>query len=108
MDEFSVEKIKEGLERERPEFLASLYEGQPKNWSPNPRTADIYCLGAWLRRRLSEMPITPERQIQLVWYFNRILRAEDDLFSVAAHVMEIAVSGRELEPHYASYFKSRR
>jgi hypothetical protein len=106
---YTAERVSEELKLEREEHEKALYLGQPPNWRPNPRTADIYCIGAWLRRRFAaNQSMTPERRIQLLIHFNRIVRAELDPYEPAAVVMNLAASGAELEPHYQTYSRAPR
>ncbi len=106
---YDAASVRSELEPHRPLYEAKLREGQPERWKADQRTTDLFCLGRWLNDVLTAMPdITEARRIQMLWYFNRTVRAEDDPFEVAAVVMNTALTGRELEPHYQTYSRRPR
>lgn len=95
--------IRAEMEPDRAKFEAQLREGQPPNYTPDQRTRDIWCLGKWIDQKLSG----DGRRIEMLLYFNRIVRAEEDVFEVVARVMNLHASGKPLEDHYQRFFRER-
>lgn len=95
-----VDLVREGYEKE-------LRASQPPNWSPDRRTLDVIFIGRWLSARFSGS-LTEDRRRELILYFGRIVRAEEDPFLAAEAVVDIGASGRELEEHYKTFFRERK
>lgn len=92
--------IKEEVDKYRGIYEAALKLGQPVNWNADQRTKDIWCIGKWMNGYLPE-----SRRIELLWYFNRIVRSEQDPFDAAQKVIDKFDSGAPLEPQYQKFTK---
>lgn len=101
---YDADTIKEKIELNRTRYEDLLRIGQAPNWQTDQRTRDLWCLGKWIDEELEGH----ERRIEIMWYFNRTVRAEQNPFEVAAVVMNKCYSGEVIEEHYKRYYHQRR
>jgi hypothetical protein len=101
---YNGKMIRAEMEPDRAKYEAQLMEGQPPRYTPDQRTRDIWCLGKWIDAKLEGQ----ERRIEMLWYFNRTVRAEEDPFEVAAVVMNTYANGEPLADWYQRYFRERK
>lgn len=100
---YNSEMIRADLEPARARYEAQLREGQTPHWIPDQRTKDLWCLGKWIDAKLSG----DTRRIEMLHYFNRIVRAEQDPFAVAAVVMNTHLNGTPLQDCYQRFYRER-
>jgi hypothetical protein len=91
---YTSESVKVSLAAKEDAYFAKLAIGQPPTWKCDQRTKDIFCLYQWLIDELTAVKCTDEDRRHMQWYFNRKSRAEDDLFSLAAKVMNDTLDGK--------------
>ncbi len=104
LDAPSVDDIVRAVARNRASYEAYIRQQNTKTWTPDQRTLDIYCLGRWLNDLLASGD--DENRRRLLWYFNRIVRAEQDPFEAMRQVLGCLNS--PLPTHYQTFSRSRR
>ncbi len=75
-------------------YLDRLMVNQPATWKCDDRTESTFILTQWL---IDEMTLLSDNDVDrraMLWYFDRKTRAEDDLYALAAKVMNDFVAGR--------------
>ena len=90
---YTTETVQASLAIKVDTYFARLSVGQPPTWKCDQRTKDLFCLYAWLMDELESLKCSDVDRRAMQWYFNRKARAEDDLFALAAKVMNKFVSG---------------
>jgi len=106
---YNKEQLLLELEPHKSRFEAKMREGQPPQWNANQRAIDIYCIGLFLIEKFeADVNLAEDRRHQLIWFFNRTVRAEDDPFIVGANVMDTYLSGKELAFYYQHSFIERK
>lgn len=90
-ERYNAQAVRAALESKRPLYEAKWAQGQPEGWIPSPRSMDIWCLSQWLLEMLAGLS-TGER-IHRLSYFNRKARAEEDLYEIAARVLNNELTG---------------
>jgi hypothetical protein len=91
---YTSETVQTSLALKVDEYFAKLSIGQPPTWKCDQRTKDIFCLYQWLIDELTAIKCADEDRRHMLWYFNRKSRAEDDLFSLTAKVMNDTLDGK--------------
>lgn len=66
---------------------------KPANWACDQQTRDFVCLSIWLREELTRIGIDELGRKTQEAQFNRYSRSTDDLFGLAAGIMNDAVAG---------------
>ena len=99
---YSSQGIRDAVDRDRERLFADWRVGRPEGWTTDGRTSDLVCLAKWLRLEMEAMGLDDAgRRVQEA-QFNRRSRSEDDLFQVAADVINDAAEGRidrDRRPH---------
>jgi hypothetical protein len=101
------EEIKYEVALVRCSYEDELKQSYPARWQSNQRTMDIYSIGRWVSDRYKGK-VSEDRRRELLWYFNRIVRAESNPFDAAALTILIGDSGQELAPYYKTFFRERK
>lgn len=101
---YDGDMVRAEIEPDRAKYEAQLREGQAPNYTPDQRTKDLWCLGKWINAKLDG----DDRRIELLWYFNRTVRAEEDPFVVAARVINKHLNGEPIEEVYTRFFRERK
>jgi len=95
-------RIRELVESDRERLFASYAVGRPPNWTCDARTRDTVCLSVWLREELTRIGLDDLGRRTLEGEFNRYSRSDNDLFDLAADIMNKAVANdidRDRRPH---------
>lgn len=90
------------IESDRESLFAHWSRGRPSNWSCDPRTRDLICTAEWLKRKLRSLVPDEIGRHVLESQFHRFSRSEDDLFSLAARIVNDAADDkidRDRRPH---------
>ena len=90
---YTTETVQASLAIKVDTYFARLSVGQPPTWKCDQRTKELFCIYAWLMDELEKLKCSDVDRRAMQWYFNRKARAEDDLFALAAKVMNKFVSG---------------
>jgi hypothetical protein len=81
------------IEIERPRLFASYAEGRSPRWTCDQRTKDTVCLSVWLREELERLDIDELGRKVQEGEFYRYARSDEDLFELAATILNNAVTG---------------
>ena len=84
---YTAESVRQSIEPMYETYFAKLALGQPPRWKCDQRTKDNFCLTQWMIDECNRIKCTPEDAHDLLRGFNRRARAEDDLYQVAANMM---------------------
>lgn len=85
-------EIRRLVELDRERLFASYAVGRHPNWTYDVRTRDTVCLSLWLREELTRIGIDDLGRKTLEGEFNRYSRSDDDLFELAAGIMNKALA----------------
>ena len=100
---FTAQAIREDVSRHEDRLFAPWRVGRPDNYAPDSRTKATVCLGFWMREELQKLGLSEEdRRIQENAFY-RWSRSREDLFELAAEIMNDAASGnilRDRVPHH--------
>lgn len=100
---YTSEQIREVIAKEKDRLMVPWRAERPERWTPDSRSEAVMCLSGWLREELTKLGLSDEdRRIQEN-HFYRWSRSEDDLYQLAASIMNDAVSGnilRDRTPHH--------
>ncbi len=94
MMRYSSQFIKNEITLQRQELFVHYAKDRPINWSVDERTKDLICLTAWLRREMILIELDSVGRIIQEGEFNRASRSQEDLFQLAADIMNATVEGR--------------
>jgi hypothetical protein len=83
--------VREQVEADRERLFASYAVGRHANWTCDVRTRDTVCLSVWLREELTRIGLDELGRKTLEGEFNRYSRSDDDLFDLAAGIMNKAL-----------------
>jgi hypothetical protein len=89
---YTGEGIRELVGAGRERLFASYAVGRSPNWVCDVRTRDVVCLSVWLREELTSIGLDELGRKTLEGEFNRYSRSDDDLFELAADIMNKALS----------------
>jgi hypothetical protein len=67
--------------------------GRPQGWTPDERTKELVTLGLWLREELTRLGLSEDDRKTQESYFHRHSRSDENLFELAAQVMNDARVG---------------
>lgn len=67
---------------------------KPERWSCDSRTRDLICIGNWLSEQFAEAHLDDVGRRAQEWQFNRRSRSEEDLFALAAEIMNDTEAGK--------------
>lgn len=99
---YTAASVQGVIEAERTRLFASYAAGRSPNWSVDQRTKDTVCLNVWLREELTRLNIDESGRKAQENEFYRLARNEDNLFELAAAILNNAVAGnidRNRKPH---------
>ncbi len=90
---YTAEIVQASLAIKVDTYFARLSVSQPPTWKCDQRTKELFCIYAWLMDELTLLKCSNKDRRAMQWYFNRKSRAEDDLFALAAKVMNDYLAG---------------
>ena len=90
---YTAEIVQASLAIKVDTYFARLSVSQPPTWKCDQRTKELFCIYAWLMDELTLLKGSNKDRRAMQWYFNRKSRAEDDLFALAAKVMNDYLAG---------------
>ena len=99
---YDKESVKTDVEQKRERLLSSFVANRPKNWSCDSRTKDLVSIGAWLREEMLHLSLDELGRKTQEGEFNRISRSVEDLYDLAANIMNDVLSdniNRNRRPH---------
>lgn len=88
---YSAEQVQAAVSVDRERLLATFMDGRPPNWSCDQRTRDVVALGVWLDEELTRIGIDDLGRRTQTSQFNRLSRSFDDLWGIAARIMNDAL-----------------
>lgn len=91
---YTEENIRNFISPSVERYLLSLSVGRPDGWTTDQRSKDMWCLGQWIREELILLDANDDDRRRMEWSFNRNIRAEEDLFTIAANVMNNFINGK--------------
>jgi|SRR5580693_4498404 hypothetical protein len=94
MPAYSAASVRAAVEPHQKRYMAIWGEGRPENWTPSPATRDTLCLGMWLNEEMARVGINDDDRRMQGHRFNRKSSSADDLFGLAAELLNEAVEGR--------------
>lgn len=97
----TLDQIERSVNLVREQNELHLRSQFPPTWIPHKRVLDIYCIGRWLNNELSSL--SDERRQTLLWYFNRIVRSNDDPYAAAQETLQYV--NKDLPKHYKRFYK---
>lgn len=98
---YSAENVRAAVMADEERLFAAWSANRPEGWSVDPRTKATVCIGHWMREELAKLVGDEDRRIQLN-AFNRHSRSDDDLYELAAQILNDAAEGkidRDRKPH---------
>lgn len=103
MKVYTSHDINEDVARNEERLFAPWMVGRPDGYKADSRTKATVCLSYWLREELTKLGLSEDdRKIQEN-AFHRWSRSRDDVFELAAEIMNDAASGnilRDRVPHH--------
>jgi hypothetical protein len=105
--EITVVRYDKGIVRclvdiHRDRLFAAYAEGKPKSWCCDQRTKDAVCIANWIDGELRRLGIDDLGRRTQTAQFNRRHRTEEDMWTVAAEIMNEALNDnidRFRKPH---------
>jgi hypothetical protein len=110
---YTADLIRSLVHGQQNHYFASYSEGRPEGWSCDQQVKDAVCISVWMNEELADMVAIQfagadgvlidddDRRAQQAM-FNRWSRSRNDLFELAAEVMNQVVDGtiiRDRVPH---------
>ena len=99
---YTASGVKESVDADREHLMGAWALGRPENWSCNQQTKDLICIGNWLDEEMRRRWLDDLGRITQTSQFNRRSRSEDDLWTLAAEIMNQVVNDkidRQRKPH---------
>lgn len=90
LSKYTSEGVHASVDADRTRLFATYTSGRPANWSCDLRTKDLVCIAAWLDEELTRIGIDDLGRRTQTSQFNRRARSEEDLWAVAAEIMNDA------------------
>ncbi len=87
-------EVRQRVQADSARLFSSYTVGRPKGWATDDRTKELVCLSIWLREELLARGVDGEARIRQEWLFNRKSRAEENLFELAARIMNDTIDGK--------------
>lgn len=84
---YTAESVRTSLFLKWDNYYAKLSVGQAPNWKCDQRMAELFCLSQWLIEELITLGCPHDDRMFIQNFFNRKVRAEDDLYEVAARAI---------------------
>lgn len=94
MAEYTAYEVKVAVDSDRSRLFGSYEVGRPTGWACDQRTKDLVCLSLWLREEMTRIGLDDLGRIVLEGEFNRYSRSDQDLFELAAGIMNKAMTGQ--------------
>lgn len=89
---YTAANVREAMDPQRERLFAPYAVGRPATWTTDQRTKDLWCLGRWLDEEMTRTGVDDlGRRVQLAT-FNRYSRSDEDLFELAAQIMNDTLS----------------
>lgn len=110
---YTVDSIRSAVKLDEDRLFSSWSAGRPIGWTCDQQTKDSVCIDSWISEEIDRLIADgftgpdgvaiseDDRRIQQLT-FNRWCRSRDDLFELAAEIMNDVVDGkilRERVPH---------
>lgn len=80
------------IDKNRQTLFESYKVGRQEGWSCDSRTKDAICIEVWMRQELTSLHLHEHECRTAIDIFNRFARSEEDLFGLAAQIMNDATS----------------
>jgi len=93
-ESYTAAAIAAQVEQHQTRLFSSYSIGRPANWSCDTRTRNLVCIGNWLQEEMLRLGLDDLGRRTMLGEYNRCSRSEDDLFSLAARIMEDIVNDR--------------
>lgn len=81
---YTADSVKALLAPKYESYYAKLSLGQSPTWKCDKRSSDVFCLQQWIMEELILLKCPDEDRYFIQNFFNRKIRAEDDLYALAA------------------------
>jgi len=91
---YTAESVKATIEAGRTRLFAGWSVNRPINWACDSRTQDMVCLGVWLDEEMRRLGLDDLGRTTQGSQFNRRSRSEEDLWTLAAQIMNDTVAGK--------------
>lgn len=89
----TAESVRQAVNSQRERLFSSYAFGRSSNWVCDQRTKDTVCISVWLRESLTALGLDELDRKTQENVFYRYARNDNDLFGLAAQVMNDAASG---------------
>ena len=99
---YSPDQVRENVQRNFERLFAGHSAGRPPNWSCDIRTKEVITTANWLGEELQRIGLDPAGAKVQNAQFNRRVRSEEDLWSIASQILNDALDGnvdRNRRPH---------
>lgn len=99
---YDKESVKTDIEQKRERLLSSFVANRPQNWSCDSRTKELISISTWLREEMLLLSLDELGRKTQEGEFNRISRSVEDLYDLAANIMNDVLSdniNRNRRPH---------
>jgi hypothetical protein len=91
---YTAETIKNAVQAEAIRLFASYSANRPENWACDQRTRDLVMLGNWMDEEHRKHDLDDLGRITQNGRFNREARSTDDLWTLAATIMNDTIAGK--------------
>lgn len=99
---YSPDMVRENVQRNIERLFAGYSAGRPANWSCDVRTKEVITTANWLGEELQRIGLDDAGAKVQNAQFNRRVRSEEDLWSIASQILNDALDGnvdRNRRPH---------
>lgn len=90
---YTADAIEFDVKSNQERLFAPWAVGRPENWACDGRTKDIVCISYWLMEELTKMGLDHKDRVTQQAQFNRYSRSDEDLWSLAAQIMNDTDAG---------------
>lgn len=90
---YTADAIEDWVTAESERLFAPWAVGRPENWTCDRRTKNIVCISYWLVEELTSMGLDHRDRVTQQAQFNRYSRLDDDLWALAAQIMNDSAEG---------------
>lgn len=94
MNRYTAASIQAHVDSNREALFAPYIIGRGENWSCDLRTKDLVCVGNWLAAELTAIGLSDVDRRTQEHRYNRESRADEDLFELAAQIMNDSLDGK--------------
>lgn len=91
--EYTRETVEAGVNADEKRLFASWSVGRPEGWTCDARTKNTVCIALMLREELTSMGLSDVDRKTQEAFFHRWSRSKEDLFALAAEILNDAVKG---------------